>query len=63
MRSDAAVSATKERLADTLSVLGTFVQELEQRLGKDDPQVKEAREELFKLTQLAMGVQREEGEA
>jgi len=43
--------------------LEQFVQGLEQHLGKDDPQVKEAREELFKLTQLAMGVQREESNA
>jgi len=50
-------------LADALAVLDTFVQELEHRLGKDSPQAVEAREELFKLTQLAMGVQRDDSNA
>ena len=55
------LATTKEQLADALSVLDTFVEELEQRLSKDAPQVKEAREELFELTQFRMGVQRDEG--
>jgi len=33
------------------------------KLGKDASQAVQAREELFKLTQLAMGVQREESNA
>ena len=41
--------------------LATFVQEPKQRLRKDAPQVTEAREELFKLTQLATGVMRDNG--
>jgi len=57
------LATTKEQLADALAVLDSFVQELEQRLGKDSQQVIEARDALFKLTQLATGVQRHEGAA
>ena len=49
-------ATTKEQLVDAQAVLGTFVHKLEQRFGKDSPQVKKAQEELSKLTQLAMGV-------
>ena len=54
------LATTKEQLADALSVVDRLVQILEQQLGKDAPQAIEAREERFKLTQLAMGVQRDE---
>ena len=46
-----------------MSVLKRFVQDLDQHLGKDSPQVKEARKELYKQTRLATGVQRDSGRA
>ena len=57
------LATTKAQLADALPVVDRLVKILEQQLGKAAPQAIEAREELFKLTQLAMGVQRDESEA
>ena len=59
----AAIAALAAIATDALSAVERVVHILEQQLGKDAPQAVEAREELAKLTQLAMGVQWDDSEA